>query len=106
MRLNEKELKLAMDLKLYDIDIEGVIKRAYEDHDHVNVINRKTFDFCFETICLTCETFTHYVPKVVSKRKFYRIELVIDGELIAEFFGIGRDTMNDNFLKLKKYCEG
>lgn len=106
MRLTEKELKLAIDLNLYNIDIEGVIKRAYEDKEYMEVINRKTFDFCFETICLTCETFTHYVPRVVSKRKFYRVELVVDGELIAEFFGKDKDSMNDNFMKLKRHCKG
>ena len=60
---------------------------------------------------LTCtvqgmQNLNEYFCGVVSKRKFYRIELVVDGKLIAEFFGKDKDSMNENYLKLKKHCEG
>lgn len=106
MVLSEKELKLAEQLKLYNIDIEGVIKRGYYDTEYCKVIGSKIEDFCFESICLTAETFTHYVPQVYSKVKFYRLAVMINGELKYEYFGKDAKSMNENYLKLKKHCEG
>lgn len=105
MTLNEKELSLAENLGLYDIDIEGSLKRAF-DSETAKIIKEIADSFCFDTICLVATTFTHYVPSVYAKTKFYRLAVIVNGEIDIEYFGKNADSMNKNYLKLKEYCKG
>lgn len=98
----EKELRLAEQLKLYGIDIEGVIKRAY-DSLYSKIVSTKTDTFYKSD--LICETFTHYIPQVVSKRKFYRLAILKNGKIEVEYFGTNAKNMNDCYLKLKEHCK-
>lgn len=100
--ITKKELALAERLNLLGIEIEENIKRAYYDN-HSKVINQKT-NF-FENMCLLAETFTHYVPGVVSKRKFYRLAIIVNEKVEYEYYGVDAQQMNECYLKLKKHCE-
>lgn len=105
MTLSKKELLLAENLGLYDIDIDGVIKRTFNTNT-TEIIKEKIDSFCFDSICLIASTFTHYVPNVYAKTKFYRLAIIVNGEIDVEYFGKNSDSMNENYLKLKDYCRG
>ena len=100
----KKLLALAEQIGLHGIEIEENIKRSYYS-EYSNVINKKIDEFLSDSKCLVAETFTHYIPSVVSKRKFYRLAIIVNGVLEYEYFGSNSQQMNDCYLKLKKYCE-
>ena len=80
------------------------------------IVQEKTEDFCFETIILITRTFE--VPTFsysyssredvseTGKKRIYNIEVVIDGERVAERWGTDIDAMNFQYKILKSHCEG
>ena len=71
------------------------------------IIQEKIEDFCFETIILTTRTYevptysfsytTNEQVNETGTKKIYNIEVTIDGETVAEWWGTGTDEMNNQY---------
>lgn len=80
------------------------------------IIQEKTESFCFETIFLITRTYevptyrfsysTREDVQEAGKKRIYNVEVVLDGDTVAERWGTEIDAMNQQYNILKAHCEG
>ena len=89
-------------------DMEKVLKRNLCNFKKVDVTCKQ---FCCNTIILTAETYKRISKNYSESKgnvinKIYKVEVVIDGQIVFEHYGKNADEMNKHYLIALEMCKG
>ena len=88
-------------------DLEKVLKNSLYNYKKTNEVCKL---FCCKTIILTATTFER-VTKNYSEsngnmiNKIYKVDVVIDGEIVFEHYGKDAKEMNNKYLLALDMCQ-